>query len=40
MVIVTNKAGMEFEIPLELAQKFIQSGDIDGYKTIDGDFIK
>jgi len=40
MVIVTNKAGMEFEIPLELAKKFIQSGDIDGYKTIDWDFIE
>ncbi len=40
MVIVTNKAGMEFEIPLELAKKFIQSGDIDGYKTIDWDFVE
>lgn len=40
MVLVTNKAGVEFEIPLELAKKFIQSWDIAGYKTIDGDFVE
>lgn len=35
MVFVINKAGMEFEIPLELAKKFIQSWDITGYRTIE-----
>lgn len=40
MVIVTNKSGMEFEIPLELAKKFIQSWDIEGYKTIEWNFVE
>ena len=40
MVIVTNKSGMEFEIPLELAKKFIQSWDIEGDKTIEWNFVE
>jgi hypothetical protein len=33
MVKIKNRAGVEFEVSLELAKKFIQSGDIDGYET-------
>jgi len=40
MVSIINKAGIEMEVSLEIAKKFIKSGDITGYKTLEWEFVE
>lgn len=40
MVFITNNSGIEFEVTEELANKFIQSGDIKWYRTIEWEYIE
>ena len=40
MVIITSKGGEKFEVSLEVANKFIKAWDIDGYETVEGEFVE